>query len=89
MKRVEVERVLGLPTPDQIHPVTLNNGRMTYSTADEFDDLGPPMTIRPIQSRPRTLPQPTRPERSLVAFVFDAAAPGHPLIDIQFSDPLF
>ncbi len=89
MKRVEVERVLGLPTPEQIHPVTLNNGRMTYSTSYQFDDLGPPMTIRPIQSRPRSLPQPSPPARSLIAFVFDATAPGHPLIDIQFSDPLF
>ena len=90
MKRVEVERVLGPPTPDQIHPVTLNNGRMTYSTAYEFDDLGPPMTIRPITSRLLTLPPPpARPARSHIAFVFDATATGHPLIAIQFSDPLF
>jgi len=89
MKRVEVERFLGPPTPDQIHPVTLNNGRMTYSTAYEFDDIGPPMTIRPIHSRVRKFPEPPRQTRALIAFVFDATVPGHPLVDILFSDPLF
>jgi hypothetical protein len=89
MKRVEVERFLGLPTPNQIHPVTLNNGRMTYSTAYELDDIGPPMTIRPIHSRVRIFPQPPRQPRSLIAFVFDATVPGHPLVDILYADPLF
>lgn len=89
MKRVEVERFLGPPTPDQIHPVTLNNGRVTYSTAYEFDDIGPPMTIRPIHSRVRKFPEPPRQSRALIAFVFDATVPGHPLVDILFSDPLF
>jgi hypothetical protein len=89
MKRVEVERFLGPPTPDQIHPVTLNNGRMTYSTAYELDDIGPPMTIRPIHTRVRKFPQPPRQPRSLIAFVFDATVPGHPLVDILYADPLF
>jgi hypothetical protein len=89
MTRVEVERFLGPPTPDQIHPVTLNNGRMTYSTAYELDDIGPPMTIRPIHSRVRKFPQPPRQPRSLIAFVFDATAQGHPLVDILYADPLF
>ena len=89
MKRVEVERFLGPPTPDQIHPVAINNGHMTYSTAYELDDIGPPMTIRPINSRMRKFPQPPRQPRSLIAFVFDATVPGHPLVDILYADPLF
>jgi hypothetical protein len=89
MKRVEVESFLGPPTPDRIQPVTLSNGRMTYCTAYELDDLGPPMTIRPIHPRPRAPVQPPRSPRSLIAFVFDAGEPGHPLVDILFPDPLF
>jgi hypothetical protein len=88
MTRYEVEGFLGTPTPDQIQPVTRANGRVTYSTAYELDDIGPPMTIRPIQPRPRSQPQ-ARPDRLMIAFVFDANQPGHPLIDILFPDPLF
>ena len=85
MKRHEVEGFLGIPKVDQIQPMTRANGRTTYSTAYEFDDMGPPSTIRPIQPMPRAQSQP----RLTIAFVFDATKPGHPLIDILFPDPLF
>jgi hypothetical protein len=88
MKRHEVEGFLGIPKVDQIQPMTRANGRTTYSTAYEFDDIGPPSTIRPIQPLPRAQTQP-QPPRLTIAFVFDATKPGHPLIDILFPDPLF
>jgi hypothetical protein len=89
MNRHEVEGFLGRPDPDQIQPITSTNGRMTYSMAYEFDDLGPLMTIRPIQPRPRMHVEPSPGGRLTIAFVFDAARPGHPLIDIIYPDPLF
>jgi hypothetical protein len=89
MNRHEVEGFLGRPAPGQIQPIISDNGRMTYSTAYEFDDMGPPMTIRPIQPRPRTHAEPPPGGRLTIAFVFDAARPGHPLIDIIYPDPLF
>jgi len=89
MKRVEVENFLGPPTADRIQPVTVNNGRFTYCTGYELDDLGPAMTIRPIERRPRpAIPQPSGP-RTLVALEFDASQPGHPLVEILYPDPLF
>jgi hypothetical protein len=90
MKRVEVESFLGPPTPDRIQPVTMHDGRMTYSTAYELalSDIGPPMTIRPIRPQPR-IATGANAARSLIAFVFDAAEPGHPLVDILYPDPLF
>jgi hypothetical protein len=91
MKRVEVENYLGPPTADHIQPVRDDNGRLTYSTTYELGDIDPPMTIRPIQPR-RTLPRPA-PQAgsagSVIAFVFDASQPGHPLVDILYPDPLF
>jgi hypothetical protein len=91
MKRVEVENYLGPPTADRIQPVRDDNGRLTYSTAYELGDIDPPMTIRPIQPRrtlPRSAPQIGSPG-SIIAFVFDASQPGHPLVAILYPDPLF
>ena len=88
MKRVEVEFFLGPPMPDRIQPVTLNEGRMTYSTAYELSDMDPPMTIRPIRPQPRVSPQDDEPQ-SMIGLVFDASEPGHPLLHILYPDPLF
>jgi hypothetical protein len=88
MKRVEVEFFLGPPTPDRILPVTLNDGRLTYSTAYELTDLEPPMTIRPIRPQPR-VSSPNDGPRSMIGLVFDASEPGHPLLHILYPDPLF
>lgn len=89
MNRHEVEGFLGRPAPGQIQPISSVNGRMTYSTAYEFDDMGAPMTIRPIKAHPRSPAESPPSARLTIAFVFDAARPGHPLIDIIFPDPLF
>jgi hypothetical protein len=88
MKRVEVEFFLGPPTPDRIQPVTLNDGRMTYSTAYELSDIDPPMTIRPIRPQPRVPAREDGP-RTMIGLVFDASEPGHPLLHILYPDPLF
>jgi len=89
MTRVEVEDLLGPPNADRVEPVTITNGRMCYRTTYELDDLGTPMTVRPIQFGARILPPPPRQPRSLVALEFDASQPGHPLIEVLYPDPLF
>ena len=90
MTRTEVEGLLGPPTADQVQPVTNSGGRTTYRTAYSIDDLGTPMTIRPIHPRSRPRPTPPSVHSSLVvALEFDASLPGHPLVEIVFPDPLF
>jgi hypothetical protein len=88
MTRVEVEGLIGLPAPDRIHPVTIGEGRLTYRTAYDLAEPDVPMTIRPIQSRPRIPARPTD-TPSAVALEFDASQPGHPLVEVHYSDPLF
>ena len=89
MTRVEVEGLLGPPTADRVQPVTLADGRLRYRTTYELDDLGAPMTVRPIRPRrPLPLPPSTEP-RSQIALEFDASQPGHPLVEILYPDPLF
>jgi len=89
MNRHEVEGFLGSPAPDRIQTIIAADGRKTYSTAYEFGDLAPPMTIRPIQPMPRPRAETPHADRLTIAFVFDATKPGHPLIDIIYPDPLF
>jgi hypothetical protein len=90
MTRTQVESLIGAPTADQVQPVSNSGGRVTYRTAYAIDDLGTPMTIRPIQ--PRARPRPALPSADtalVVALEFDASLPGHPLVEIVFPDPLF
>jgi hypothetical protein len=87
MTRVEVEGMLGPPTADALHPVTVAEGRLTYRTAYELAEPDVPATIRPIV-RPRMHPRPTDP-KSQVALEFDASKPGHPLVQVFYLDPLF
>lgn len=89
MLRAEVEVLVGLPAPEDIHPAMVDNGRVTYQTAYEAD-LGPPRTVRPIKAPRHPMgrdPQP--PSRTLVTLEFDATKPGHPLLGIHYPDPLF
>ena len=88
MTRSQVEELLGLPAPDQVQPVTLGDGRLTYRTAYELAELDLPPTVRPIQPRPR-VPAPPRDPSSVVALEFDASRPGHPLVQVLYPDPLF
>jgi hypothetical protein len=88
MPRVEVEDLVGLPIASRVHPVTLDEGQVTYRTMYEMDDLDLPQTIRP-RSRPLRLPKPTREPNALIALVYDASRPGHPLLDVLYPDPLF
>ncbi len=90
MTRIEVERLLGPPAADQLQPVTQTNGSPTYCTAYELIDSEIPMTIRPIQPKSARIP----PDRTVetkthVTLEYDASKPGHPLIEVHYSDPLF
>ena len=90
MTRAEVEELVGVPAPDNIRPVTVVDGKVTYQTAYEAD-LGPPATIRPItllRSHPAPL-TPAAKGRTLVTLEYDATKPGHPLLGIHYADPLF
>ena len=88
MTRAEVEGLLGLPPADQIQGVTVNEGRMTYRTTYELSEQGVPMTIRPIKSRARVPSRSVAPHSS-IALEYDASQPGHPLLQVLYSDPLF
>ncbi len=92
MTRAEVEGLVGAPTADHIHPVTVLDGQVTYSTSYEAD-LGPAPTVRPIRPHHR-LPIPAAQPRqatgpTVVTLQFDATKPGHPLMGIFYPDPLF
>ncbi|MDY3562520.1 hypothetical protein R5W23_003986 [Gemmata sp. JC673] len=85
MSRTEVEGLVGAPTPGNISPATVADGRVVYRTQYETD-LAPPATVRPIQ---RSLPRHPSPSSALVTLEFDATKPGHPLVGIYYPDPLF
>jgi hypothetical protein len=87
MSRVQVETLIGLPVAERIQPVTASEGRLTYRTAYDLGEADPPMTIRPIRPPPR-IPQPGQPP-ALIALEYDASQPGHPLVEVLYSDPLF
>ncbi len=101
MTRVEVEEILGPPAADALHPVTVNEGRVTYRTAYALAEPDAPLTIRPLKASVRRLPPIPReiaPQvaptarataTAAVALEFDASKPGHPLVEIHFLDPLF
>jgi hypothetical protein len=90
MSRVEIEKVIGPPSPDSLDPVTMIDGRAVYRTAYELAESEAPHTVRPIRRipRPPVVDEPPGP-KSLVALEFDASQPGHPLIEIHYLDPLF
>lgn len=86
MPRVEVERLIGLPEPEQIQAVTETNGRLTYRTAYELEEAKLPMTIRPTQQKSTRTPKNTIESKSQLTFEYDATKPGHPLIEVHFPD---
>jgi hypothetical protein len=86
MTRVEVERLIGPPDPDQIQAVTETNGRLTYCTAYELEESKVPMTIRPIQPKSAHAPKNTVESKPQLTLVFDATKPGHPLIEVLYPD---
>jgi hypothetical protein len=89
MTRIEVERLLGPPAPDQLQPVTQTNGSLTYCTAYELIDSEIPMTIRPIQTKTARIPNQSVKSKSHLTLEYDASKPGHPLIEVHYPDPLF
>ena len=89
MTRVEVEQLLGPPNPDQIHAVTESNGRLTYTTAYELEEMRVPMTIRPIRQKSARDPNKLDEPKTHVTLEYDASKPGHPLIELLYTDPLF
>jgi hypothetical protein len=86
MPRVEVERLIGPPNPEQIQAVTETNGRLTYRTAYELEEAKLPMTIRPTQQKSTRTPKNTIESKSQLTFEYDATKPGHPLIEVHFPD---
>jgi hypothetical protein len=91
MSRVEVEELVGAPTADSVHPVTVTDGRARYRAAYDIGDPEPLATIRPIKRLP-IKPMPRIPHESSgiqVALEYDASKPGHPLIEVLYLDPLF
>lgn len=89
MTRAEVEVLVGAPAPDHIHPATVADGQVTYSTSYEAD-LGPAPTVRPIRThRPVAVPESKSLKLWVVTLQFDATKPGHPLVGIYYPDPLF
>jgi hypothetical protein len=86
MTRVEVERLIGLPSPDQIQAVTETNGRLTYRTAYELEEVNLPMTIRPIQPKSARAPKNMTESKSHLTLEYDATRPGHPLIEVHYPD---
>lgn len=87
MTRVEIESLLGPPTPHSLQPVTVDGGRTTYQTAYELAEPDPPRTVRPLP-KPRIARAPND-TKSIVALEYDASKPGHPLVGVIYLDPLF
>ncbi|MCI0700409.1 MAG: hypothetical protein L0241_04950 [Planctomycetia bacterium] len=88
MTRTEVEGLVGVPAPQDIHPVRVSNGKVTYLASYDAD-LAPIQTVRPIRPT-HPMGQPTPPAtRTFVTLEFDATKPGHPLIEVHYPDPLF
>jgi hypothetical protein len=90
MTRAEVEVLVGLPAPDDIHPATVSEGRVIYHMSYEAD-LEPTTTVRPIRPyKPMPMGRDPPPNpRTFVVLEFDATKPGHPLLGIYYPDPLF
>jgi hypothetical protein len=92
MSRIEVEGLIGPPTADQVLPLMVADGRVTYQTAYPVDlDPTPLRTIRPFGRRlpPVTALDDEDPRANLIALEFDASLPGHPLVTVHYLDPLF
>lgn len=90
MTRTEVESLVGTPSPADVLPATVADGKVTYRIAYDAD-LSPPVPIRPIRPR-RPIPKEFEPQpkdRMLVMLEFDATKTGHPLLEIHYPDPLF
>lgn len=85
MSRSEVEAMIGPPPSDLVTPVEEADGQMTYR-ATYLANFDAP-TIRPTATR-RLPPAPVVP-KSVIALEFDASRPGHPLVRVQYPDPLF
>ncbi len=92
MTRTEVEVLVGAPAANDIHPASVNDGRVTYHTTYETDlDLDPPATVRPINT-PRPGPKDRDPNlrgKAVVKLEFDATKPGHPLVSVHYPAPMF
>jgi hypothetical protein len=87
MTRAEVEGLVGVPAPANIHPATVSDGRVTYSTSYEVD-FAPP-TVRPIPHHRLPVPPPPPGPRAVVTLQFDATKPGHPLVGIVYPNDRF
>jgi hypothetical protein len=83
MTRTEVEDLLGVPAPEDIHAATVLGGRVTYETVYEAD-LGA-RTVRLLH----TPKAPGSDPRTVVSLEFDATKPGHPLLDVHYPKPNF
>jgi hypothetical protein len=89
MTRAEVEELVGVPAPRDILPATVVDGKVRYRTTYEAD-LGAPSTVRPLRIPRPQLERDSHPNaRTFVTLEFDATQPGHPLLDVLYSDPLF
>jgi hypothetical protein len=94
MTRAEVEKLIGAPAPDRVSAAVVTDGRVTYLSTYEAD-FGPPQTVRPLTDVRRASlkrfvpPVSAAIDRTLVMLEFDATKPGHPLLGIHYSDPLF
>jgi hypothetical protein len=92
MKRAEVEKLVGAPGPNDVHPVLVADGKVIYHATYEAD-LGPAPTVRPIHPGRTSVreapPQPPPGARTLVTLEYDATRPGHPLLEVYYPDPLF
>ena len=89
MSRVEVEDLLGTPLPEQLSPITVQDGRVTYQTTYPVDlDPVPLNTVREFSHPPRP-PAPRTVPTTILTLEFDASRPGHPLLRYQYPDPLF
>lgn len=90
MTRTEVEVLVGAPAANDIHPASVNDGRVTYHTTYETDqDLDPPATVRPIHTPRPAAKDPNPRGKAIVKLEFDATKPGHPLVSVQFPVPMF
>jgi hypothetical protein len=86
MTRVEVERLIGPPKPDQIQAVTESNGRLTYLTSYDLEEANLPRTIRPIKTKTTNKPNNTVEPKTHATLEYDASKPGHPLIEVHYTN---
>jgi hypothetical protein len=82
MTRAEVDSLVGIPAPQDVYPVTVADGKVTYQTAYDAD-LGAVPSIRPVQPPTKRNPK----GRTLVTLEFDATKPGHPLLSVSYPQP--